>query len=53
MKFAAVTLEPLTRDVFRGTIGTLRFSRGTDGRISGFTISNGRIRGLRFHAQRP
>jgi hypothetical protein len=48
LKSAPVTLEPLTRDVFRGSAGTLRFSRDPRGRVSGFTLSSGRIRGFRF-----
>ena len=48
LKVAAITLEPLTRDVFRGFAGTLRFSRDATGRVTGFALSNGRIRGLRF-----
>jgi len=48
LKVAPVTLEPLDRDVFRGSSGTLRFSRDARGRVTGFTLSNGRIRNLRF-----
>jgi hypothetical protein len=48
LKYAAVTFEPLTRDVFRGSIGTLRFLRDGGGRLTGFTLSSGRIRGFRF-----
>jgi len=48
LKVAPVTLEPLTRDVFRGSAGTLRFSRDPAGRVAGFTLSSGRIRGFRF-----
>ena len=48
LKVSPVTLEPLNRDVFRGSSGTLRFSRDAKGRVSGFTLSNGRIRNLRF-----
>lgn len=47
-KSPAVTLEPLTRDVFRSTAGTLRFSRDGEGHVAGFTLSNGRIRRFRF-----
>jgi len=48
LKVAQVTLEPLTRDVFRGTAGTVRFSRDAKGRVAGFTLSSGRIRNFRF-----
>jgi hypothetical protein len=52
LKSTAVTLEPLTRDVFRGSAGTMRFSRDSQGRITGFTLSSGRIRGFRFSRER-
>jgi CubicO group peptidase (beta-lactamase class C family) len=48
LKARDATLEPLTKDVFRGTVGTLRFSRGASGALSGFTLSSGRIRNFRF-----
>ena len=48
LKVAPANLEPLTKDVFRGSPGTLRFLRDAEGRVSGFTLSNGRIRGFRF-----
>jgi hypothetical protein len=48
MKSPAATLEPLERDVFRCSVGTLRFFRDDKGRLAGFTISNGRVRRLRF-----
>jgi len=51
LKVAAVTLEPLTRDVFRGSTGTLRFSRDGKGRVTGFTLNSGRIRGFRFNRE--
>jgi CubicO group peptidase (beta-lactamase class C family) len=48
LKVAQVTLEPLTRDVFRGSSGTLRFARDAKGRVTGFTLSSGRVRNFRF-----
>jgi hypothetical protein len=44
-----VPMKPITRDVFTTSNGTLRFQRdaGND-RISGFSISTGRIRNLEF-----
>jgi Beta-lactamase len=41
-------LRPTTRDVFVGQIGTIRFSRDANGRVSGFTLDAGRIQGFRF-----
>jgi hypothetical protein len=48
LKARDAALEPLTKDVFRGTVGTLRFSRDASGGVSGFTLSSGRIRNFRF-----
>ena len=48
LKASPAALEPLTRDVFRGSAGTLRFTRDAKGRVAGFTLSNGRIRNFRF-----
>ncbi len=41
-------LEPRTRDVFSGEIGTIRFTRDSSHHISGFLLSTGRIRNFRF-----
>jgi hypothetical protein len=38
------TLEPRTRDVFSGEVGTIRFTRDSNNHISGFLLSTGRIR---------
>lgn len=48
LKARDVPLEPLTKDVFRGNAGTLRFSRDAGGALSGFTLSSARIRNFRF-----
>jgi CubicO group peptidase (beta-lactamase class C family) len=45
-RFPDETLEPLSRDEFDSTLGTLRFQRSATGAISGFTISTGRSRNL-------
>jgi hypothetical protein len=42
------TLEPRIRDVFSGEIGTIRFTRDSDHRVSGFLLSTGRINNFRF-----
>lgn len=47
------TLQPVTLDLFAGSIGTVRFTRNAGGRISGFMLSTGRIKNLRFEKGRP
>jgi hypothetical protein len=49
-RIGAVPLEPRSRDVFdaEGPIGELRFERDDAGRITGFSVANGRTRGVRF-----
>jgi CubicO group peptidase (beta-lactamase class C family) len=46
-------LHPVTLDLFAGSIGTIRFTRNSSGKISGFTLSTGRINNLRFQKGRP
>lgn len=46
-------LEPVTLDFFVGSIGNVRFTRNSSGRISGFTLSTGRVKNLRFEKGRP
>ena len=41
-------LRPTTQDVFIGQIGTLRFTRDANHRISGFVLDAGRIQGFQF-----
>ena len=42
-------LEPLVTDEFSNrTLGVVRFSRDIAGRVTGFTVTSGGIRGLRF-----
>ena len=48
-KHKADTLRPAVRDVFTGQIGTVRFTRDpTNGQVSGFVLSTGRIRNFHF-----
>ena len=47
------TLRPVTLDFFAGSIGSIRFTRNSSGRISGFTLTTGRIKNLRFEKGRP
>ncbi len=42
------TLQPRTRDVFSGEVGTIRFTRDSSHRVSGFVLNSGRIRNFRF-----
>ena len=42
------TLHPVTLDLFAGSIGSVRFTRSSTGKISGFTLSTGRIKNMRF-----
>ena len=42
------TLHPVTLDLFAGSIGSIRFTRSSTGKISGFTLSTGRIKNMRF-----
>lgn len=48
LKHEPDALEPRMRDVFSGKIGTIRFTRDSRHRVSGFLISTGRIRNFRF-----
>ena len=50
-KSKAEPLEPVAPDVFRGSVGNIRFTRDPDGRVSGFAISSGRVRNLRFRKE--
>jgi hypothetical protein len=41
-------LRPATADVFTGQLGTLRFTRDANHRVSGFVLDAGRIQGVQF-----
>lgn len=41
-------LLPRERDVFEGAGTTLRFERDPGGRVAGYTVSAGRVKGIRF-----
>lgn len=49
-KFAPTTLTPAFRDAFStpGILGTFRFTRDAQNRVTGFRLSAGRIRNFRF-----
>jgi CubicO group peptidase (beta-lactamase class C family) len=42
------TLRPVTRDLFTADAGNIRFKRDSQGQVSGFVISTGRVINLRF-----
>lgn len=48
LKHKAETLRPTVHDVFTGEIGTVRFARDANQRISGFILNAGRIQNFRF-----
>ncbi len=48
LKHKPDTLEPRIKDVFSAEIGTIRFTRDSHQRVSGFVLSTGRIRNFRF-----
>jgi CubicO group peptidase (beta-lactamase class C family) len=48
LKHQPDTLEPRVLDVFSGDIGTIRFTRDSNHRVSGFLLSTGRIRNFHF-----
>ena len=52
-KFAPQLFEPAFRDAFSSLsiLGTIRFTRDERGRVSGFTLSSGRIRNFGFVRQ--
>jgi CubicO group peptidase (beta-lactamase class C family) len=48
LKHKPDALAPRIRDVFSGEIGTIRFTRDSSHRVSGFVLNAGRIRNFRF-----
>ncbi len=47
-RFEDETLVPLSHDAFDSSLGTIRFQRSGAGEVTGFTISTGRTRNLRW-----
>jgi hypothetical protein len=45
-------LAPLYEDGFTGGVGSLRFTRDSDGRVTGFLLTSGRVRQIRFERMR-
>jgi CubicO group peptidase (beta-lactamase class C family) len=48
LKHKPAQLEPTILDVFSAQIGTIRFTRDSNHRVSGFVLNSGRIRNFRF-----
>jgi hypothetical protein len=49
-----VVLAPAYADDFQaGPFGTIRFARDAKGKVTGFSIYDGRILDVRFHRQQP
>ena len=47
-----LVIRPTFADAFQGgNLTSVRFTRGAGGRVSGFTISAGRVRGVTFVAR--
>jgi hypothetical protein len=48
MKHKPDALRPAIKDVFTGQIGTVRFTRDANGRVSAFVLNAGRIQNFHF-----
>lgn len=48
LKKAADSLRPVTGDLFSGAIGSIQFNRDASGQISGFDLTSGNIKDVRF-----
>ena len=42
------TLRPISRDLFAGSVGSIRFQRDAKGRAMGFDLNGDRVRNVRF-----
>jgi CubicO group peptidase (beta-lactamase class C family) len=52
-RFADAPLQPAVPDAFSSRGGVIEFTRGADGRPNGFTLTNGRMRYVRFVRAAP
>ena len=43
-----ITLQPVSADVFRGSLGVIRFHRAADGRVTGMSVTQDRVWDMRF-----
>jgi CubicO group peptidase (beta-lactamase class C family) len=48
LKVKPAKLQPAIADYFRGSIGSLHFTRNSEGQVSGFVLNAGRIRDFHF-----
>jgi CubicO group peptidase (beta-lactamase class C family) len=49
-----IALRPMARDRFSGSnLGSLQFERDSGGKVTGFKLTTGRVRNLRFDRQLP
>lgn len=48
LKSRATQLEPAIKDLFTSSLGSLRFTRNSEGHVTGFILNRGRILGFRF-----
>jgi hypothetical protein len=48
LKYKPDTLRPITRDLFAGSIGSIRFTRNAQDQVSGFVLNGDRVRNVRF-----
>lgn len=49
-----ILLRPVARDRFSGSnLGSLQFERDSGGKVTGFKVTTGRVRNLRFERQSP
>ena len=48
LKAAPSTLDPLFLDTFSSPAGVIRFTRDAQGRVTGFVLEAGRVRGMKF-----
>jgi CubicO group peptidase (beta-lactamase class C family) len=49
-----IPLRPMSRDRFSGSnLGSLQFERDSGGKVTGFKVTTGRVRNLRFDRQLP
>jgi CubicO group peptidase (beta-lactamase class C family) len=49
-----IPLRPMARDKFSGSnLGSLQFERDAGGKVTGFKVTTGRVRNLRFDRQSP
>jgi len=42
------TLRPITRDLFVGSVGSIRFRRNAQRQVTGFGLNGDRVRSVRF-----